>query len=159
MSLERSLTAAQGYLELGMPAEALAELESLPADFVRYAEILQLKLVILMQLGSWQEALVACEELRERFPKLTIGFVHGAFCLHELGRTEEAKQLLISGPPALLREAIYHYNLGCYEAVLGNYEEAMQYLRTSFAIDHNYRVIAKNDPDLQSIADKLKAAP
>jgi len=155
MSIDRSLNAAQGYLELGMPAEALAEIETLPQELVSHAEILQLKLVILMQLRSWDEACEICKSLRDRFPQLTVGFVHGAFCLHELGKTREAKNLLLSGPPALLREATYHYNLGCYEAVLGNLEEALQYLRTSFAMDQNFRIIAGRDPDLKSIADQL----
>lgn len=155
MSIERSLTAAQGYLELGMPAEALEELNTLPGDLVSHAEILQLKLVILMQLRSWDSACEICHALRNRFPQLTVGFIHGAFCLHEMGHTKEAKNLLLAGPPALLREATYHYNLGCYEAVLGNVEEALQYLRTSFAMDQNFRIIAQRDPDLKSLADKL----
>lgn len=155
MSIERSLTAAQGYLELGMPGEALSELESLPVELLAHAEILQLKLVVLMQLRSWDAGREVCEMLRERFPQLTVGYIHGAFCLHELGRTPEARELLLAGPPALLREATYHYNLACYEAVLGNPEEALQYLRTSFAMDQNFRIIAHRDPDLQSIASRF----
>jgi tetratricopeptide (TPR) repeat protein len=156
MSIDRSLNAAQGYLELGMPEEALSELDAIPEEFLSHAEILQLKLVILMQLRDWEEGNGVCEQLRKRFSQLTVGYIHGAFCLHELGRTKDAKALLLSGPPALLREATYHYNLGCYEAVLGNFEEAMQYLRTSFAMDHNFRMIAKRDPDLRALASQLE---
>jgi hypothetical protein len=32
MSFEKCLLAAQGYLELGMPVEAVAELDSMPAE-------------------------------------------------------------------------------------------------------------------------------
>jgi tetratricopeptide (TPR) repeat protein len=156
MTIQRNLTAAQGYLELGMPAEALVELDNLPESMAGHAEILQLKLVILMQLRSWEAGAGLCQQLRDLFPQITVGYVHGAFCLHEMGRTKEAKALLLSGPAALLREATYHYNLGCYEAVLGNVEEAMQYLRTSFAMDHNFRIIAKRDPDLRMLTNLLE---
>jgi tetratricopeptide (TPR) repeat protein len=155
MSYERNLSAAQGYLELEMPAEALQELDALPAEISAHPEILQLRLIVLMRLQDWARGLELCAELRERFPQLTVGYIHGAFCLHELGRTAEAKALLLSGPAALLREATYHYNLGCYEAVLGNIEEAQQYLRASFAMDHNFRAIARRDPDLQGLAGLL----
>jgi len=152
MSFERSLTAAQGYLELGMPVEALAELDTLPSEVANHAEILQLRLVILMQMRDWVRALEHCAALRKHFPDRSVGYIHGAFCLHELGRTSEAKTLLLSGPGSLLREATYHYNLGCYEAVLGNHEEALQYLKASFAMDQNFCTIAKRDPDLKGIA-------
>jgi hypothetical protein len=36
----------------------------------------------------------------------------------------EAMELLQEGPPSLLREPVYFYNLGCYHAVLGTPEEA-----------------------------------
>ena len=119
MSIERILLAAQGYLELEMPAEALAELDSLgPKDQDR-EEILQLRLFILMRGRQWPLALGICERLRRIFPGSSTGYIHGAFCLHELGRTSEAKEILLSGPPNLAREATYYYNLGCYDAVLG----------------------------------------
>ena len=155
MSVERNLTAAQGYLELDMPEEALEELNQLPSDLHSHNEILQLRLVVLMRLKNWTEALALCEQLQARFPQLTTGFIHAAFCLHELGKTGEARQVLLGGPSALLREPTYHYNLGCYEAVLGNHDAAVEYLRASFSMDPHFRDIAKRDPDLQVLAGLL----
>lgn len=155
MSLERNLTAAQGYLELDMPAEALEELDQLPQEFQSHNEILQLRLVILMRLRKWEDALLVCGELQTSFPQLTTGYIHAAFCLHELGRTLEAKKMLLSGPNVLMREPTYHYNLGCYEAVLGNLENARQYLEASFSMDPNFREIAKRDPDLKVLGEEF----
>lgn len=154
--MERHLTAAQGYLELDMPREALQELHELPDALKSHAEIFQLKLVILMRLREWEQGCELCLEMISRFPSLSVGYIHGAFCLHELGRTAEAKSLLLSGPSSLLREATYHYNLACYEAVLGNVEEAKEYLKTSFSMDHHFRAIAQRDPDLGELAAFLK---
>ena len=151
----RHLNAAQGYLELDMPAEALEEIEALPPEIAVYAEISQLKLLILMRLREWEKALSLCKELQDRFPQLTVGYIHAAFCLHEMKRTQEAKQVLLDGPSSLLRDATYHYNLACYEAVLGNRDEALEYLRTSFAMNHGFRAIAKRDPDLASLLERM----
>jgi len=155
MSLERSLLAAQGYIELEMPEEALEELDALPGTDQDREEVLQLRLFILLRGRIWGPALEVCEHLRTVFPECTTGFIHGAFCLHELGRTAEAKALLLSGPPSLTREATYFYNLGCYDAVLGNLEEATEHLRKSFRMDDKFREIAKYDPDLKSVSGLL----
>lgn len=155
MPFERSLLAAQGYLELDMISEALAELDALPAEFQEQEEVLQLKLFIFMRDRQWERALELCERMCMIFPKSTVGYIHGAFCLHELGKTAEAKSFLLKGPPNLAKEATYFYNLGCYDAVLGNREEATRNLHKSFQMDKKFRDIAKYDPDLKDIADFL----
>lgn len=153
MSLERSLLAAQGYIELDMFGEALRELDELANEDKLREEALHMRLFLVMRSRQWSEALSVCELLRQKNPDLTTGYIHGAFCLHELGRTDEAKTLLLSGPTSLLSEATYYYNLGCYDAVLGNIEDAQYSLQISFRMDDKFREIAKNDPDLQSVSD------
>jgi len=155
MDLERQLLAAQGYSELGMPAEALEELDALGPEFAEHPEVLNARLYVLLKARRWEDGLAAALRLCRAEPKRTSGFIHAAFCLHELGRTPEAKQILLSGPPDLDREATYHYNLGCYDAVLGNPDEARRHLLRSFQIDRKFRAIAKLDPDLESLRDWL----
>lgn len=153
--LQHYLNAAQGYLELGMTDEALAELGRVPEDERAHADVEQLRVYILMRARRWTEALAACDALREGHPELNLGFIHGAFCLHELGRTAEAMQLLMEGPASLLREPVYFYNLGCYHAVLGNPEEARNFLQMSFNMDGKFREIARYDPDLTNVISTL----
>lgn len=155
MPFERHLSAAQGYLELNMPEDALEELDALPGEFLDHAEILQLRLVVHMQMKDWERGLEVCVRIQNRFPNFTVGYIHGAFCLHEMNRTQEAKEMLLGGPANLLREPTYHYNMGCYEAVLGNFEESIEYLRTSFAMDTNFRILAHHDQDLRAISHLL----
>lgn len=155
MSIERILLATQGYIELEMLGDALAELETLPPGDQQREEVLQLRLFILMRGRLWEPALGVCDDLRRLFPDCPTGYIHGAFCLHEMGRTAEAKVLLLSGPPSLAKEATFYYNLGCYDAVLGNTAEATASLRTSFEMDKKFREIAKYDPDLRSVSELL----
>ena len=138
-----------------MTDEALAELERVPQEDRSHEDVEQLRVYILMRARRWPEALAACEALRTDRPELNLGYIHGAFCLHELGRTAEAMELLQEGPAALLREPVYFYNLGCYHAVLGNPEEAQNYLQMSFNMDEKFREIARYDPDLEGVIGKI----
>ena len=148
MSVEQTLLAAQGYIELEMPCEAIAELDTLPAAAHDTEPVLQMRLFIFMTARWWGPALSVCSQLRQLFPEKVAGYLHGAFCLHERGSTAEARTLLLSGPPALKNDATYYYNLGCYSAALGELETAKDYVQTSITMDDKFRQIAKIDPDL-----------
>jgi len=154
---ERALLAAQGYLELGMAEEALAELSTLSQTDIPDPDIIELRLHILMQAKRWAEALSTAEELRRIHPDALPAYIHGAFALHELGRTTEARDLLLKGPEQLRKDPTFHYNVGCYEAVLGNREAALQSLEQSFALDDTYRDFARQDPDLALLREELTA--
>lgn len=154
---ERALLAAQGYLELGMADEALAELSSLRRVNSVDPDIIELRLHALMHVKRWPEALSCAEELLSIRPSAVPGYIHGAFALHELGRTAEARDLLLKGPEELRKDPTFHYNIGCYEAVLGNREEALQSLRLSFALDETYRDFARRDPDLELVRPYLES--
>lgn len=153
---ERALIAAQGYLELGMVEEALAELSSFSGPFAGDPDIVELRLHILMQGERWTDAFTSAEELLRLTPDAVPAFIHGAFALHEMGRTSEARDLLLKGPPVLKNDPTFHYNIGCYEAVLGNKEAALQSLKLSFALDDTYRDFAKGDPDLKMLREELE---
>lgn len=155
MQIERTLLAAQGYIELDMPEVALRELDELPPDDQARQEVLQVRLFIFMRARNWRDSMRICDRLREADPEQTTGYIHGAFCLHELGQTRKAKDLLLSGPAALLREATYYYNMGCYDAVLGNLRDAQHALEISFKMDDKFREIAKYDPDLKEVVPML----
>jgi predicted Zn-dependent protease len=149
---QRLLIAAQGYSELGLPELALDELRLVPPDMQHEPMVVETRLSVLMQARRFKDALPFGQELCRVAPDKTAGFIHAAFCLHELGNTREARELLLSGPPGLKAEATYHYNLACYEAVLGNLVQAQAHLGVSFAMDKKLREHASNDPDLKELA-------
>ncbi len=142
------MSAAQGYSELGMHREALAELNALDESAQEQPEILEMRLLILMHAKKWKEALAISRRLCKSAPESHAGFVHAAFCLHELGKTDEAKTVLLGGPASLSNEPTYHYNLACYECALGNLEAARAHLDVSFSMDKKFREFARTDPDL-----------
>lgn len=151
MRLEWQLRTACGYAELGMERESIAELNAIPKALQGRPEVLQLRLHHLMMRKSWQRALTLSRKLCRVAPDCGAGFLHAGFCLNQLGRTEEARSMLLKGPPALRQEPIYYYNLGCYEALLGEARDARRHLEISFQMDATFREIARKDPDLKSL--------
>src|SRR5260370_35766490 len=131
MTFEQQIRVAEGYAELGMPAEALAHLNEIAAEDQNRPEALRMRIQIVLQIRDWRTGLELSIRMCELFPTESYGFIHAAFCLHEFGQTAQAKEKLLGGPPSLLDEPIYYYNLGCYEAVLGNLDQAKAYLRVN----------------------------
>ena len=134
-----------------MCSDALAELDAIDPKLQDRADILEMRVLSLLKARRWADALVSSRKLSKLNPDANGGYIHAAYCLHELGRTEEARAMLLSGPATLTQEPTYHYNLACYESVLGNMEAAQAYLDTSIAIDRKFREFARADPDLKAI--------
>ncbi|HEY3601251.1 MAG TPA: hypothetical protein VGK72_04790 [Chthoniobacterales bacterium] len=155
MRLEWQLRTACGYAELGMDRESIAALNEIPKAQQDRPEVLQLRLHHLMMRKCWKRALTFSRKLCRIAPDCGAGFLHAGFCLNQLGRTQEARAMLLKGPPALRREPIYFYNLGCYEALLGYLSQAQRHLRISFEMDPTFREIARKDPDLRAIQEFL----
>lgn len=151
MQFEWQIQAACGYAELGMFRESVAELDAIDPRMQNRPEVLHLRLQYLMQKHRWAQALRVSQRLCRAAPDCSAGFLHAGFCLHQLGKTAEAKNLLITGPVALLKEAIYYYNMGCYDALLGNVRDAQTSLQISFKMDDSFRKLAKQDPDLKAL--------
>jgi predicted Zn-dependent protease len=150
---ERTLLAAQGYSELGMFDDAIVELDSLPEDAARNSTVIELRAVILMQAKRWKPALTASRDLCRAEPEKATGFIHTAFCLHELGRTAEARDVLLGGPETLHIESTFHYNLACYECALGHLDVARLHLEKSIELDKKMRDFARTDPDLAALRE------
>ena len=154
-SHERTILAAQGYLELGMFSEVWKELHSLPAELLGHSSVLEIFVLSLMGEKRWDDALAIARRLREQRPAEPGGYIHEAYCLHELGHTQMALELLLDGPPSLHERPVFYYNAGCYHARLGELEKAVAMLEKSFELDASLRKSAKFDPDLAGLKEML----
>lgn len=154
--LERRILAAQGYVELGLHEEAREELSHLPPFASTRVDVIELNVLCYMGDQRWAEALALTQRLCSLEPGEPGGFIHAAYCLHELGRTAEALDLLARGPAALKTKPVYYYNLGCYLACLGEDEKALNLLKQSFEMDGSLRSHARKDPDLDRLRPQLE---
>lgn len=153
---DRRILAAQGYVELGLHDEARVELAPLPPKEQNRVDVIEVTVLCHMNDHCWVEALALAQKLCRLEPDQPGGFIHSAFCLHEMGRTQEALDVLARGPATLKTKPVYYYNLGCYLARLGQEEKALQLLKQSFEMDGDLRRDARKDPDLHGLHGKLE---
>ena len=158
MPADRHLLAAEGYFELDMFDDALEELaiaEHVPGN---RKIVKQRRLEVFIAMKSWKNAHELARKLHEADPDNPTHRIQHAFVLRELDRIEEAREVLLSGDPAFRRSALFYYNLGCYEALLGNPKSALFNLDLAFQESPELRQHAETDRDLDAIRDHLPPA-
>jgi Flp pilus assembly protein TadD len=145
---------ALGFLELGMPEDAIAELDELT---VGSSTALHLRVDALFRLQQWQAAAGICVPMTEQEPSDPAWWVQAAYATRRSSSLPQAE--------ALLREALRHhprhglilYNLACYACVQDRLEEAririLQALRSDPA---QVLAMALKDPDLLAIRPWLE---
>ncbi|WAC18153.1 hypothetical protein OVA24_12990 [Luteolibacter sp. SL250] len=148
MGMTESLRAASGWLDLGLPDEALLELQSLAEEEQVSPVVLEMKVVIQMECRSWNAASETARVLCGMEPLNAEYFLQAAFCLHETGDTLAARNWLLRGPKSLLEMPTFHYNIGCYLWVLGEHASARTHLRRAFRMDRSLEAFARTDRDL-----------
>jgi len=148
--------AAQGYFELGMLDEAWKRMGEMGVEERARPYALKLRTQLHLAAQDWKGGLAVCRQLCDVSPDDAAGYIHAAYCLHELGQTDEAREMLMDGPETLRDEPIFFYNLGCYEARLGEIDSACAWLLRSFQMDDSLRRQARRDPDLKEVWAELR---
>lgn len=153
---KRTLSEAEGYMELGLISDAMETLRGLDDWERRQLPAQLLMLHLLIKNESWPEAVVFGQKLLGRHPDAKEAYLHTAYCLHASGRTGEARDTLLAAPRSIRADALFHYNLACYEAVLGRADQAIHHLEKSIAMNPAFRDQARHDPDLDSLRERIR---
>ena len=149
--VETLLNPFSGYILLGMYDDAHEELESLPEELKTHPLVLEARFTLLVELERWEEAAFLGESICKLCPtKLDFHF-KTAHCLHQLKRTQDAKDTLLAAPHTIRETAIYWYTLACYETQLGHQDEARDLLKQCFQIDPKFRGVALEEVDLEPL--------
>lgn len=149
------LTAAEGYLELQLPAQALRELERLESGDRRTSEALYLAGEALRALHRYREAIPVLKSAAERAPsKLHIRLALG-WCYKRVGKIEQAIEALHKALEEDLQEPIVFYNLACYYSLAGQRDPALTHLAHALSLDPGYRDQIGSESDF----DSLRADP
>ena len=152
-SVESLLQPFLGYMELGMYAEALAELDSLPKEVQAHPTTQIARMDYFLETKRWEDGVNWGESLCQLWPDESEFWIKRAYCLHELQRTDEAKAVLLAAPAKHHKLAVYCYNLACYEAQLHHLPQARKLLKACFAKDPSYHQFSQNDPDLKPLRE------
>jgi hypothetical protein len=154
----RHLEAAQGWLGLRNWPEASAELANIPEELQSHPDVLQVRWAIHAAGKKWELAATVAEDFRKARPDSPFGFVHLAYALHEMKRTQEALDVLLPVLDKFRDEFIIRYNLACYACQLGDGEGAWRWLEKSMALTNPDEVkrMALNDSDLEPLRKRIK---
>jgi predicted Zn-dependent protease len=145
--------AAQGWLELGNFAEAALELERVSVPTREHPSVLDLRWQLHAKAKQWQQALALAEDLCRSIPESPFAWIHRSYCLHELGRTQEAWDALQPMATRFPEEWLIGYNLACYACQLGHLDEAKAWLDRARLVGDSRHVdrLAAADADLKPL--------
>jgi tetratricopeptide (TPR) repeat protein len=158
---QHRFNAAQGWLELGDTEQALLELNEMSPCVSDELPVLQFAWMLHAHRKDWSSALECAQRLLDFHPQDHSGWVDLSFSLHELRRTAEARDNLLAVARQFPEVATIPYNLACYEAQLGNLDQAYQWLSKALKKpnSNHLRESARSDPDLEPLRQKFKLPP
>lgn len=152
------VSAASGWLDLGNPGEAAAELNRIPFPQRGHPEVLDMWWRVHAARKRWEEALTVARILLRGCPDEPQGWVDQAFALHEMRRTLEAWQALLPAAKKFPDNHIIPYNLACYASRLGNQIEAKRWLDKAAAVAGKEAIqkMALQDQDLKALWETVR---
>lgn len=150
------LRAAQGWLELGNPQEANAELDHMAPASRSHPEVLELRWEIYAHEKQWKTCVDIALALMRAAPDREQGWLHHSYALHELRRTKEAYTHLATVAEKFRENWTIPYNLACYCAQLGKLDESKDWFKKALALNtEEARKAGIDDPDLKPLRDSI----
>jgi tetratricopeptide (TPR) repeat protein len=155
------LSAAVGWMELGVPAEAEAELDRISAANQSHPDVLEVRWVILAQTRRWEKALRVAQSLLKCAPNRSSGWLHRAYSLRRVtqGGLQQAWDALLPAYEKFPEEPTIAYNLSCYACQLSQLEEARAWIKRALKIGAKptIKAMALDDPDLEPLWEEIRA--
>jgi hypothetical protein len=158
------MRAALGWLELGLPEEALVELNRLPAERQSHPDVLELRWMMLANQRDWDAAVQVSSQLIQAAPDRASSWLHHAYALRRAtdGGLLVAFNVLASAAPKFTDEPTIPYNLACYTCQLNRGgAETLAWFERALAIGKRDDLIemALEDPDLAPVRALIEQLP
>ncbi len=154
------LSAAVGWLELGNPVEALAELEQISAPFQDHPDVLEARWGILASQHRWPAALETARKLLQLAPDRASAWLHHAYALRRApdGGLRAAWQALTPALEKFPDEPTIPYNLACYACQLDELDAARAFFQRAVIVGgkEHIKPLALNDRDLEPLWDEIR---
>ncbi len=155
-NLQRLADQIDGWLDLRCPDRALALLAPMLADANGRAAGLVLRVRANVRLGEFAAALPDLAELRTLAPAEGWVDLTEAFCRKRLGDLPSAITCLEGMLARDIKSDIGHFNLGCYLALTGERDRAIDEVTLACGLNPECRDFARDDPDLDSLRNDAR---
>lgn len=149
--------AAEGWLELGNPVEAEAELGRVSADVGVHPDLLHLRWQICRCAKNWDQCLETATALTRIAPADPRAWTAMAQTLYFTRRIAEAYDLAVSKITRFPTHWPLYYDAACYACLTGRLDQARQFLRlaSTFGDEAHVKKIAADDPDLKPLREPV----
>jgi Flp pilus assembly protein TadD len=152
--------AAVGWLELGVPAEARAELDLIPRALQQHPDVLEVRWLIASSEQRWDDALQYARSLLHAAPERSSGWLHQAYALRRApkGNLQQAWEALLPAFTKFPTEPTIAYNLSCYACQMENLDGARAWLKRAAALGRKDEIksMALTDPDLRPLWAEIR---
>lgn len=155
--MQRTLEAAQGYMSLGLPDDALEELDRLRGEDAAAPMVAGLKIEIHQERKEWGKARELAEAMAKAEPSDPHWWIAWAYALRREKTVHEARGVLWEAVQRHPGVGLIHYNLACYACVLGELAKARELLGKARALEPGVREMALKDDDLLALREELLA--
>lgn len=151
------LNAAEGWLGLGNPVEASAELERINPQLRVHPDVLRLQCEIAMRAEQWEAAFDSAQAMIQLAPERPEGWTNRSNALHFLKRYEQAYACLLPALATFPDQPHLRYNLACFCSRMNRLDEARKWLDQAFSMAGGkaLRAVAMRDPDLEPLWKEL----
>ena len=151
------LSSATGWLQLGNPTEALADLGKVSAEHREHHEVLHLEWHIHAQNKDWESCVEIGRVMVNLHPHDVAGWINQANALFYLKRGQEAFELLESVREKHPKNEAIPYNLSCYACQFGDLTLAMDCYQAAEQVGDRKKIreVALQDPDMEPIWDQI----
>lgn len=149
--LRWGLSFARGYLDMGMLAAAERELNRLSVRHRCYADVIELRVRVLLARGRYEKAAWLARSAAKVYPGVAEFYLYAARAYEALERPDQAKAVWVSAPSLFHVSGVFHYNLARFEAQLGNRTSAREHIALAIELDPAMADRAENDPGLREL--------
>jgi predicted Zn-dependent protease len=153
-------SAAIGWLELGNPAEARAELDQLRPEARQHPDVLEVRWLLCAETKDWLAGLATARELLQQAPDRASGWLHQAYALRRVpsGGLQAAWDALIPAFDKFPKEPVISYNLACYACQLNQLDLARSWLARAQSVGGKdvIRRMALSDDDLRPLWPEIQ---
>lgn len=148
---EKLLRAAEGYLALDLPEQALVSLAEISDPEECRFDYHRLRGEALRDLARYKEALVDLERAFSEKPEDTSLLMYMAWCYKRTDALPKAIAAMEQAYRATPTEPIFLYNLACYWTLAGNKSQALSWLGRALRMDKSLRALIPDEHDFDAL--------
>jgi Flp pilus assembly protein TadD len=149
--LQRTRREAEGYLELGVPEQALRSLQRQGKMVHADPRGCYLLGESLRELDRYREAIFPLRRSLELIPDDIHVWMALGWCYKRVGELTKAIDALEHAVSIEPGEAVLHYNLACYWSLARDRRHALRSLAKALSIDGNFRDFVDDEPDFDPL--------